>query len=82
MISTGGKCATRDSTGAAAFGFEINYDGDIDPWVTFSELAEGVALEFDKLNRQPAELRPALEAAYDPTMPDWPAMVEIDTGVS
>jgi hypothetical protein len=24
------------------------------------------------------ELRPALEAAYDPTMPDWPAMVEID----
>ena len=25
-----------------------------------------------------AELRPALEAAYDPTMPNWPAMVEID----
>lgn len=25
-----------------------------------------------------AELLPALEAAYDPTMPDWPAMVEID----
>ena len=25
-----------------------------------------------------AELRPALEAAYDPTMPDWPAMVEIE----
>lgn len=24
-----------------------------------------------------AELRPALEAAYDPTMPDWPATVEI-----
>jgi hypothetical protein len=24
-----------------------------------------------------AELRPALEDAYDPTMPDWPAMVEI-----
>ena len=24
-----------------------------------------------------AELRPALEAAYDPSMPDWPAMVEI-----
>lgn len=24
------------------------------------------------------ELRPALEAAYDPTMPSWPAMVEID----
>jgi hypothetical protein len=24
------------------------------------------------------ELRPALEAAYDPTLPDWPAMVEID----
>lgn len=23
------------------------------------------------------ELRPALEAAYDPNMPDWPAMVEI-----
>jgi hypothetical protein len=25
-----------------------------------------------------AELRPALEAAYDETMPNWPAMVEID----
>ena len=25
-----------------------------------------------------AELLPALEAAYDPTMPNWPAMVEID----
>jgi hypothetical protein len=25
-----------------------------------------------------AELRPALEAAYDPLMPDWPAMVEIN----
>ena len=25
-----------------------------------------------------AELRPALEAAYDPSMPDWPATVEID----
>ena len=24
-----------------------------------------------------AELRPALEAAYDPYMPDWPATVEI-----
>jgi len=24
------------------------------------------------------ELRGALEAAYDPTMPDWPAMVKID----
>ena len=24
-----------------------------------------------------AELRPALEAAYDPSMPDWPSMVEI-----
>jgi hypothetical protein len=24
-----------------------------------------------------AELRQALEAAYDPCMPDWPAMVEI-----
>ena len=24
------------------------------------------------------KLRQALEAAYDPTMPDWPAMVEID----
>jgi hypothetical protein len=23
-------------------------------------------------------LRPALEAAYDPTMPNWTAMVEID----
>ena len=23
------------------------------------------------------ELRPALEVAYDPNMPDWPAMVEI-----
>ena len=25
-----------------------------------------------------AELRPALEAAYDPTMTNWPAMVEIE----
>jgi hypothetical protein len=24
------------------------------------------------------ELRLALEDAYDPTMPDWPSMVEID----
>lgn len=24
-----------------------------------------------------AELRQALEDAYDPTMPDWPAMVEL-----
>ena len=24
------------------------------------------------------ELRPALEAAYDPAMPNWSAMVEID----
>jgi hypothetical protein len=24
------------------------------------------------------ELRQALEDAYDPTMPNWPAMVEID----
>jgi hypothetical protein len=24
------------------------------------------------------ELRPALEVAYDPLMPNWPAMVEID----
>lgn len=23
-------------------------------------------------------LRPALEAAFDPSMPDWPALVEID----
>ena len=25
-----------------------------------------------------AELRQALEDAYDPTMPDWPSMVEIE----
>jgi hypothetical protein len=50
MISAGHKCATRDSEGAAAFGFEINYDDETDSWVTFSELTEGVALEFDKLN--------------------------------
>lgn len=25
-----------------------------------------------------SELRPALEAAYDPLMPNWPAMVQID----
>jgi hypothetical protein len=31
------------------------------------------------LQVQEDELRPALEAAYDPTMPDWPAMVEIDS---
>jgi hypothetical protein len=24
------------------------------------------------------KLRPALEAAYDPLMPNWPAMVEVD----
>ena len=50
MISAGHKCATRDSEGAAAFGFEINYDDKTDSWVTFSKLTEGVALEFDKLN--------------------------------
>jgi hypothetical protein len=50
MISAGCKCATRDSEGAAAFGFEINYDDETDSWVTSSKLAEGVALEFDKLN--------------------------------
>jgi hypothetical protein len=50
MISAGCKCATRDSEGAAAFGFEINYDDETDSWVTSSELTEGVALEFDKLN--------------------------------
>jgi hypothetical protein len=50
MISTGCKCATRGSEGAAAFSFEINYDDETDSWVTFSELTEGVALEFDKLN--------------------------------
>jgi hypothetical protein len=26
-----------------------------------------------------AELRQALEDAYDPLMPDWPAMVELDS---
>lgn len=25
-----------------------------------------------------AELRPALEAAYDPTMPNWPSTVELE----
>ena len=35
--------------------------------------AEGGAVEITT-----AELRPALEAAYDLTMPNWPAMVEID----
>ena len=25
-----------------------------------------------------ALLRPALEAAYDPLMPDWPSMVDLD----
>ena len=35
--------------------------------------AEGGAIEITT-----AELRPALEAAYDPTMPNWPAMVEIE----
>ena len=32
----------------------------------------------DILQLQEGELRPALEAAYDPSMPDWPATVEID----
>jgi hypothetical protein len=50
MISTGCKCSTRGSEGVAAFGFEINYDDETDSWVTFSELTEQVALEFNKLN--------------------------------
>jgi len=50
MISAGCKCSTRNSEGAAAFGFEINYDDKTDSWVTFSELTEGVALEFDNLS--------------------------------
>ena len=53
MISAGCECTTRDSEGTAAFGFEVNYDDRddrTDSWVTFSKLAEGVALEFDKLN--------------------------------
>ena len=32
----------------------------------------------DVFRLTPAELRPALEAAYDPLMPNWPAMVEIE----
>ena len=32
----------------------------------------------DILQVQEGELRQALEAAYDPEMPNWPAMVEID----
>lgn len=50
MISAGCKCTTRDSEGTAAFGFEVNYDDKTDSWVSFSKLAEGVALKFDKLN--------------------------------
>ena len=34
---------------------------------------EGGAVTVDR-----AELRQALEDAYDPTMPNWPARVEID----
>lgn len=34
---------------------------------------EGGASRYDA-----ATLRPALEEAYDPTMPDWPAMVDFD----
>jgi hypothetical protein len=34
---------------------------------------EGGAIEITT-----AELRQALEDAYDPTMPDWPSMVEIE----
>jgi hypothetical protein len=34
---------------------------------------EGGAITVDR-----ATLRQALEDAYDPTMPNWPAMVEID----
>lgn len=30
------------------------------------------------LQVQEGELRQALEKSYDPTMPDWPSMVEID----
>ena len=34
---------------------------------------EGGAVTVDR-----ATLRQALEDAYDPSMPDWPAMVELD----
>jgi hypothetical protein len=50
MISVGCKCTTRDSEGTAAFGFKVNYDDETDSWVTFSNLAEGVASKFDQLN--------------------------------
>ena len=34
--------------------------------------------EGDTIEITTAELRPALEDAYDPTMPNWPSMVKID----
>lgn len=41
---------------------------DIHRWPT-----EGGAVQITT-----AELRQALEAAYDPDMPNWPAMVEVE----
>jgi hypothetical protein len=53
MISAGCKCATKDSEGTAAFGFEVNYGDKNSSWVSFSKLAEGVALKFDELQCNP-----------------------------
>jgi hypothetical protein len=50
MISAGCVCATRESEGTAAFGFEVNYGDKTDSWVSFSRLIEGIALKFDELN--------------------------------
>jgi hypothetical protein len=36
------------------------------------------AVEGGTIQLPEALLRPVLEAAYDSTMPDWPALVEID----
>jgi hypothetical protein len=36
------------------------------------------AVEGGTIRLPEALLRPVLEAAYDSTMPDWPALVEID----
>jgi hypothetical protein len=37
------------------------------------------AVEGGTIRITEAELRPALEAAYDPNMPDWPVFVDLDT---
>ena len=50
MIGAGCKFSNRNDHGTAAFGFEITYDDQEKSWVTYGELAQSVAVEFDKIN--------------------------------